>query len=97
MKIYWWQGGVHIKPETDQEREFLRDCTTRVLPFLSVQFGVLRPPHGRTRVNGNNEQPVVSVEDLLKSLEEGVDAPVVDEEPYRLQDPLGFEPLQHPI
>ena len=23
MKVYWWQGGVHIEPESTKEREAL--------------------------------------------------------------------------
>ena len=27
MKIYWWQAGLHIEPEADDERDFLVKLT----------------------------------------------------------------------
>ena len=46
MKIYWWQGGVHLEPETDEEREALFILTTqlgciypRPDPFIGTHIG----------------------------------------------------------
>ena len=27
MKVFWWQGGVHVEPENDQERTALKVLT----------------------------------------------------------------------
>ena len=27
MKVYWWQGGLHLEPENDEERKALQRIT----------------------------------------------------------------------
>jgi len=34
MRIYWWQGGVHLDPESDREREALT-LLWRSVPLIS--------------------------------------------------------------
>lgn len=37
MKIKWWQGGVHVHPETDEERQALL-VFTKSLGFVVNRF-----------------------------------------------------------
>ena len=56
MKIYWWQGGVHIEPESAKEREAL--CKfTELLDVVRVCDGVERSPIGA--VETGNQQSVI--------------------------------------
>ena len=41
MRIFWWQAGIHIKPESDEENIFLEKC----YDFLqSIKFDDGHPP-----------------------------------------------------
>ena len=35
MRIFWWQGGLHIEPETNDERRWLGQAT-KILESLEV-------------------------------------------------------------
>ena len=36
MKVYWWQGGVHFHPESDEEHEALQVLTDVIFRDLKV-------------------------------------------------------------
>ena len=38
MKVYWWQGGVHVEPENDKDRAALMALTAH-LPGNGVRVG----------------------------------------------------------
>ena len=52
MRIYWWQGGVHIEPESDEDCEFLVEGM-KVLQFLKTGRKVETSRTGKT----SNEEP----------------------------------------
>ena len=51
MKIFWWQGGVHIDPENQEEREALIVLLDN-LKILDVKEIIPTPP--LIRVQGSN-------------------------------------------
>lgn len=72
MRIYWWQAGVHIEPESDEERIFLGECTelktlvplAKVSEKFEVSFEVLKG--GSTKESGrdgHNKESIILVDD----------------------------------
>ena len=61
MKMFWWQGGVHIEPETNAEREWLL-AGTQILLRGDIVFEALAGEI--VAVEGDNQYPVVGVEKL---------------------------------
>ena len=35
MRVFWWQGGIHIEPENDSDRDFLIKAYD-MLPLLKL-------------------------------------------------------------
>jgi hypothetical protein len=59
MRVYWWQGGVHIEPETDSERDTLHVLTDSY--FVDVGHG----PHASPpAIQATDQQPIISVHEL---------------------------------
>ena len=56
MQVYWWQAGLHIKPETDEERNVLA-ALSDALYGLDLDFKPSpRPIFG---AEGNHQEAVV--------------------------------------
>jgi hypothetical protein len=47
MKIFWWQAGVHIEPETDEERAAL------LLLCRGLRYEEPQPPHIWVALSGD--------------------------------------------
>ena len=56
MKIYWWQDGVHVKPETEEEREALL-VMTKNLDITNLIDEV--PTSPVVTVDRNDQYPVI--------------------------------------
>jgi hypothetical protein len=66
MRIFWWNGGLHIEPVTDGERDALLALTTHVRRLELTQLGseVLGSPV--VAVAGHNEQAVGGVHGAVR-------------------------------
>ena len=65
MKVYWWQRGVHLDPESREERSALYAITESLKQFKSLKVIHLRDKVRTGDViirEGNDEEPIVSVE-----------------------------------
>lgn len=61
MRIYWWQGGLHLEPETDEERVGL----VKLGESLAVLgAGRLERLMGCDDAESCNQQAVVGVENF---------------------------------
>ena len=59
MKAYWWQGGVHIEPESDADR----DTLVTFVNFLNVVRVEHQIPGGPiVAIKTGNEQPIIEVD-----------------------------------
>lgn len=58
MKVYWWQGGLHLEPESQEEREALHLLTSR-LNFIDLREEVPSGPVGP--VKGIDQNSVIAV------------------------------------
>lgn len=59
MKIYWWQAGVHIEPESDADRNTL----VGFVNFLKVAQVEHQVPGGPIiTVKAGDKNPVVAVD-----------------------------------
>ena len=93
MRIYWWQGGFHIKPESREETAFLLSCTEskslEPLAKASTQFdlcfGVLRG-EGFSFPNGEHDKSIVGIADYLDQLENGIGGEGGTNDPHRVED-----------
>ena len=56
MKIYWWQGGVQIEPESEKEREALFYLTEH-LDLVRIGHGIEISPIGT--VETGDQQSVI--------------------------------------
>ena len=56
MKIYWWQGSLHIEPESDEDRVFLVE-SLEVLERVRINQEIPASPF--VAVQTSNEKPVV--------------------------------------
>ena len=56
MKVYWWQGGIHIEPESAKEREALFYLTER-LKLVQIGHGIEKSPFGT--VETGDQQSVI--------------------------------------
>jgi hypothetical protein len=68
MKIYWWQGGLHAEPESDQDRQALT-ALIGVLDRVRIGDEAHTGPIGA--IQTNNKQPVIAVHELPKVVTEG--------------------------
>ena len=63
MRVYWWQGGVHLHPESDEDHKALQ-VMTRNLKFVDLRDDVKRRPSDYMRVReGDDQESVVSVDE----------------------------------
>ncbi len=61
MRVFWWQGGVHIEPETDEQRTLL----VGLLAALdAVRIGHEVVPSGIRAIEFTDQQPVVGIHEL---------------------------------
>ncbi len=58
MKVYWWQGGFHLKPESKAEGKALALLMSN-LQFTNLGHEVPSGPVGA--IERNNQEPVVAV------------------------------------
>ena len=56
MKIYWWQDGIHIEPESAKERVALCNLT-ELLNLVQIGHGIERSPIGT--VETGDQQSVI--------------------------------------
>lgn len=61
MKVFWWQGGVHIEPENDEDRVALL-AITAVLPWNGIRVGNEVPTGPAGSVKLSDEKAVVGVD-----------------------------------
>jgi hypothetical protein len=59
MRIYWYQGGLHLEPETDNERSGLVKLGDAL---AAVGVGSLERLAGRDDAESSDEESVVAVE-----------------------------------
>jgi hypothetical protein len=59
MKVYWWQGGLHLQPENEKESEAL-GLLTDSLNLVNVDHGVPRGPD----THRGNEDSIVAMHEL---------------------------------
>ena len=58
MKMFWWQGGLHLEPKSKEEGEALELLTSN-LQFTNLRNKI---PSGPLRVfEGNNQDAVIAV------------------------------------
>jgi len=58
MRIYWWQGGLHLHPESEEDREALNNLCEA---FPALAAGRLERLMGRDIVESRDEQTIVAV------------------------------------
>ena len=56
MRIFWWQGGVHIHPETDEESDALL-VITKSLESAQFNDGIPSSPTGT--IQTDDDQSVI--------------------------------------
>ena len=61
MKAYWWQAGIHLEPESKEEREYLAGLLA-VLDCVRVGHQVESPPLGV--IETGYQEPVVGAHKL---------------------------------
>ena len=54
MRIYWWQDGLHISAESEEEHQFLAHCWDKLQTF-EVLFGDGIPSLEVNSVQSDNE------------------------------------------
>lgn len=59
MKAFWWQGGVHLEPDNEEEREVLRGFV-KMLDLVEVHRKL--PPLERSVVEARHENFVVETQ-----------------------------------
>lgn len=59
MKVYWWQAGVHIEPESQEERKALYK-TMGNLNLIDLRDKVQTGPS--VSIDLDDQQPVVGVD-----------------------------------
>lgn len=60
MRVYWWNGGVQVEPESDEDRQTL---VAMVGALDRVRVGQLEPDDPLVVVEALHEQPVVAVDE----------------------------------
>lgn len=63
MKVYWWQDGVHIKPESQEERQALF-VLTEGLDFVGIKAEIQSGPIGA--IQRSDQESVVRVDESLE-------------------------------
>ena len=67
MKVYWWNGGLHVEPEDDTERTAL-GVVVDSLNVVEFDQEVLPRPVGV--IDPRDEHPVVGVDELEQVVKE---------------------------
>ncbi len=60
MKAYWWQGGLHFKPETDKEHDALL-VVARSLSYFEPTDEVPTGDWDLERIQACNQDAVVPI------------------------------------
>ena len=68
MRIYWWQGGLHIEPDTDTDRAAL-EILSDSLKLANVGQGVPGGPIGP--IDLDNHQSVIRIDESLEVVPKG--------------------------
>ena len=82
MRIYWWNNGLHVEPQTDAERDALATLT-KSLDLADIGHDV--PTGPTSAVDLNHKQAVVNVDVPLEMIAQ-FDGGVVDAECHRILD-----------
>jgi hypothetical protein len=61
IRVFWWQGGLHLEPQTDEQRELLVSLC-RFLELAKLGHQVHSSP--AATVEFSDEQAVVAVHEL---------------------------------
>jgi hypothetical protein len=61
IRVFWWQGGLHLEPQTDEQRQQLVSLL-RVLGGVRVDHESHASPIGA--VHALDEKPIVGVHEL---------------------------------
>ncbi len=88
MRIFWWQGGLHVQPESDPERAALV-LLSDSLNGVQINQGIPAGPG----IDGRNEQSVIGVNKLPSMVTEGRSAFGPSDGPLREQDPFRADAL----
>jgi hypothetical protein len=59
MKVFWWQGGLHLQPDDEKESEAL-GTLAESLNFINIDHSIPRGPS----VNRGNENSVIVMHEL---------------------------------
>jgi hypothetical protein len=59
MRVYWWQGGLHLQPDNEKESEAL-GVLVESLNFIDIDHGFPRGP----RADSGNENSVIVMHEL---------------------------------
>jgi hypothetical protein len=72
MRIFWWQAGLHVEPESDHERTALL-VLSESLNISGIKKQIVESPI--SIVEGNDQQAVASIDKLPEVIHEtkGVD------------------------
>lgn len=63
MRLLWWQDGLHVRPETANEREALK-ALVDALEGVQIDKGVPAGPIGA--IQASDQQTVVRVDELAQ-------------------------------
>ena len=63
MRIFWWKDGLHIEPESDQDRTFLSEGLN-VLDGIRIDHEI--PSSPVIAVQASNEDSVVGIDESTK-------------------------------
>ena len=61
MRIYWWQGGLHIEPESNSDTELLV-VGYDLLHCLRIGHEVVSSPTGS--IQGGYKEPVINTDEV---------------------------------
>lgn len=74
MKVFWWQGGLHLEPASEDESVALEGLV-KLLGGVQIDHRILAGPVGA--VETDNQQPVVRVHELPEVIAQKQRASVV--------------------
>jgi hypothetical protein len=61
MKVYWWNGGLHLEPQNDAERSALVALTKNVRTLELVQINSGVPTGPIAAIERHDEQAVAGI------------------------------------
>ena len=59
IRVFWWQGGLHIEPQTDEQRAALVGLWGLLSEDVRIDHGVHPGPVGA--VQADDQEPVIAV------------------------------------